>query len=97
MNKRFKNAIVMTGVLMVFDIGQGIMFTSFGKSDGTLKSFFQNLAIPPWRELQNLIPIALVSSVIVGTSVDYIRDKLGLGCVDDIGDTIEVILDELGE
>lgn len=87
----------MTGVLAVFDITQGIVFTSFGKSDGTYKSFFQNLAIPPWSELQTLIPIALVSSLIVGTSVDFIRDKLGLGCVDDIGDTIEVILDEIGE
>jgi len=95
--KRLKNALVMMGVLLTFDLAQGIVFTSFGKSDGTFKRFMKNLRIPPQDELARLVPIAIISSAIVGFSTDYIRERLGLGCIDSIDDVIEVFVDELGE
>lgn len=83
MNDRLKNALILTGVLVVADLAQGVVLYSLGKSGGSFSGFFENLTIPSGRQLFNLVLVAIGTSLIVGSTQDYIKNRLNLDeCAD---------------
>lgn len=83
MNDRLKNALILTGVLVVADLAQGVVLYSLGKSGGSFSGFLGNLAIPSGKQLFNLVLVAIGTSLIVGSTQDYIKHRLNLDeCAD---------------
>ena len=79
MSKSLKKSLAINSVLLVTDVGAGLILYNFGKGSGKTLSF----AIPPKMEFFKMTGVALVVSVLTGLAITKVEKAVGVEIFDE--------------
>jgi hypothetical protein len=76
--ERLRKSLLINGVLLVTDIGAGLVLYNYGKSKGSNVSF----SIPPKSEFWKMCGVAAITSVLTGYAITKVEDRLDVEIFD---------------
>lgn len=71
-SEKFRKSLLINGVLLVTDIGAGLVLYNYGKAKGSSVS----LSIPPKTEFWKMCGVAAITSVLTGYAITRVEDRL---------------------
>jgi len=74
-----KKSIAINSVLLVTDIGAGLILYNFGKGGGKKVTF----ALPPKKEFLKMTGVAVVASLLTGLAITKVEKIIGVEIFDD--------------
>jgi hypothetical protein len=78
-SEKFKKSLLINGVLLVTDLGAGLILYNYGKSKGKKVSF----SIPPGMELKSMLLVAGVTSILTGAALTKLENHLKVEIFDE--------------
>lgn len=78
-SSKFKRSLVINSVLLVTDLGAGLVLYNYGKSKGSKVSF----SLPPSDEFWKMAGVALATSILTGAAITKVEDRLNVEIFDD--------------
>ena len=78
-SEKFKKSLLINSVLLVTDLGAGLILYNYGKSKGKKVSF----SIPPGMELWSMIAVATVTSIVTGAALTKLENHLKVEIFDE--------------
>jgi len=78
-SSKFKRSLVINSVLLVTDLGAGLVLYNYGKSKGSKVSF----SLPPSDEFWKMAGVALATSILTGAAITKVEDRLKVEIFDD--------------
>ena len=82
-SEKFKKSLLINSVLLVTDLGAGLILYNYGKSKGKKVSF----SIPPGKfpkgELWSMIAVATVTSILTGAALTKLENHLKVEIFDE--------------
>ena len=76
---KFKKSMLINAVLLVTDLGAGLVLYNYGKSKGREISF----SIPPGNELKSMLMVAGVTSILTGAALTRVEKRLKVEIFDE--------------
>tara|TARA_R110002096_G_scaffold5806_1_gene26752 strand:- start:3949 stop:4350 length:402 start_codon:yes stop_codon:yes gene_type:complete len=76
---KFRKSILINSVLLVTDLGAGLILYNYGKSKGKKVSF----SIPPGMELWSMCAVAAVTSLLTGAALTKLENHLKVEIFDE--------------
>lgn len=76
---KFKRSLVINSVLLITDLGAGLVLYNYGKSKGNKVSF----SLPPPDEFWKMCGVALATSILTGAAITKVEDQLDVEIFDD--------------
>ncbi len=76
---KFKRSLVINSVLLITDLGAGLVLYNYGKSKGNKVSF----SLPPPNEFWKMAGVALATSILTGAAITKVEDQLNVEIFDD--------------
>ena len=78
-SKRFKKSLLINSVLLVTDLGAGLVLYNYGKSKGNKVT----LSLPPSNEFWKMCGVAAVTSILTGAAITKVEKQLDVEIFDD--------------
>jgi hypothetical protein len=78
-SSKFKRSLVINSVLLVTDLGAGLVLYNYGKSKGSKVSF----SLPPSDEFWKMAGVAMATSILTGAAITKVEDRLKVEIFDD--------------
>ena len=78
-SSKFKRSLVINSVLLITDLGAGLVLYNYGKSKGNKVSF----SLPPSDEFWKMAGVALATSILTGAAITKVEDRLKVEIFDD--------------
>ena len=78
-SEKFKKSLLINSVLLVTDLGAGLILYNYGKSKGKKVSF----SIPPGTELWSMCAVAAVTSILTGAALTKLENHLKVEIFDE--------------
>jgi hypothetical protein len=78
-SSKFKRSLVINSVLLITDLGAGLVLYNYGKSKGNKVSF----SLPPQNEFWKMAGVALATSILTGAAITKVEDRLNVEIFDD--------------
>jgi len=75
---KFRKSLLINSVLLVTDIGAGLVLYNYGKAKGSSVS----LSIPPKSEFWKMCGVAAVTSVLTGYAITRVEERLNVEIFD---------------
>jgi len=76
---KFKKSLRINSVLLITDLGAGLILYNYGKSKGKKVSF----SIPPGMELWSMLLVAGATSVLTGAALNRVEKRLKVEIFDE--------------
>ncbi len=76
---KFKRSLVINSVLLITDIGAGLVLYNYGRSKGNKVSF----SLPPPNEFWKMFGVAFATSILTGAAITKVEKRLDVEIFDD--------------